>query len=168
VKSLIWAIIFATMCALACQSESAGKPIGKADKIVVHKQKRELHLMNGGKTLKIYKVALGGSPVGRKEVEGDQKTPEGVYKITAHNPRSQFYKSLRVSYPNESDRKRAAALKKSPGSDIMIHGLGDNFGFLGKAHRLSDWTLGCIAVTNEEIDEIYASVIDGTQIEILP
>lgn len=161
------AFILCVVLACSCNSEPA-TPIGKVDRIVVYKAKRELHLMSGAKKLKTYKVALGGNPVGHKEVEGDKKTPEGSYKIIQHNPRSQFYKSLRISYPNDADKKRAAKQKKSPGSDIMVHGLGRGFGYLGAAHRLSDWTLGCIAVTNDEIDEIYASVADGTSIDIFP
>jgi len=159
--------VFCVFLACLGQTDAASR-IGKVDRIVVYKARRELHLMSGTKVQKTYKVALGGNPVGPKEVEGDQKTPEGSYTIIQHNPRSQFYKSLRVSYPNESDKKRAAKQKKSAGSDIMVHGLGRGFGFLGAAHRLSDWTLGCIAVTNEEIDEIYATVADGTRIDIFP
>lgn len=165
---ILWLAIFG-LSALACtRTSDLTEPIGKVDRITVYKARRELHLQNGAQILKTYKVALGGNPVGPKEVEGDKKTPEGTYKIIAHNPKSQFYKSLRISYPNESDIKRAAQLKKSAGSDIMIHGLGTGFGVLGSTHRLRDWTLGCIAVTNEEIDEIYASVQDGTRIDIEP
>lgn len=161
------AYVFCVVLGCSCQSDAAS-PKGKVDRVVVYKAKRELHLMNGTKVQKIYKVALGGNPVGHKEVEGDKKTPEGSYTIIQHNPRSQFYKSLRVSYPNELDKKHAAKLKKSAGGDIMVHGLGRGFGFLGAAHRLTDWTLGCIAVTDSEIDEIYASVADGTHIDIFP
>lgn len=143
-------------------------PLLQSDKILIEKAKRELHLMKGTKILKTYKVALGGNPEGHKQFAGDKKTPEGLYKIVGHNPNSQFYKSLRISYPNGQDRSRAEKLGRSPGSDIMIHGLGKGFAYLGKLHTAYDWTLGCIAVTNEEIDEIYASVANGTPIEIRP
>lgn len=139
-----------------------------ADKILVLKEKRELYLLKDSKVLKVYKIALGRNPIGHKKIEGDKKTPEGQYKIIAHNAGSSYYKSLRISYPNEQDTKEAAKLGKSPGGDIMIHGLGRYFPSLGKLHTLHDWTLGCIAVTNEEIDEIFACVKDGTPIEIRP
>lgn len=163
---LVLAMTIVTACTLSAPQHVT--PVPNVDKILVLKAKRELRLLGGEKVLKSYKVALGGSPQGHKVSEGDNKTPEGRYRIIGHNPSSQFYKSLRISYPNDADKKAAAALRKSPGGDIMVHGLGKSFGAVGKAHLLFDWTLGCIAVTNEEIDEIYASVADGTPIEIVP
>lgn len=154
---------------LCCCSSPAHQTLQeKVDKILVFKSKREMQLLRDQRVLRVYKIALGGNPVGHKKVEGDNKTPEGLYKIVQHNPKSQFYKSLRISYPNEADRKAANQLGKDAGGDIMIHGLGKGFAFLGKAHVLHDWTLGCIAVTNEEIDEIFTAVADGTPIEIRP
>lgn len=100
--------------------------------------------------------------------EGDGKTPEGIYRISGRNPNSRFYLSLRVSYPSAEDRREAAEKGFSPGGDIMIHGLPNKAPFLGSAHLLRDWTAGCIAVTNEEIEEIWSMVADGTTIEILP
>jgi len=139
-----------------------------ADRIVVYKKRRTMELMTKGKILKTYKIALGGSPVGPKRVQGDHKTPEGEYKIDSRNPKSRFYLALHISYPNAHDRKRARQLGMSPGGAIMIHGLGKEFAWLGSSHTLYDWTDGCIAVTNEEIEEIWEFVPIGTPIEILP
>lgn len=148
------------------------KPIAKStiqvDKVIVYKSKRELQLLFKDRVVTKYKIALGGNPKGHKEQEGDQKTPEGKYKIDWHNPNSQFYKSLHISYPNKQDKLRAKKLGVSPGGDIFIHGLPKTWASIGKAHALHDWTLGCIALTNKEITEIYNNVKDGTVIIINP
>ncbi|MCP4924183.1 MAG: L,D-transpeptidase family protein, partial [bacterium] len=120
------------------------------------------------KILETYRVALGFDPKDHKQQEGDGRTPEGKYKISWKNAGSRFYKSLKISYPNAQDRRHAKALGVSPGGDVFIHGLGKEFSFLGVTHRLRDWTLGCVAVTNGEIDEIWKRVDQGTPIEILP
>ncbi len=140
----------------------------KADQVLVLKKERTLTLLSQGKVLQTYKVALGGSPAGGKQQQGDHKTPEGLYILDRRNPNSQFHKSIHISYPNEQDRKKARARGVSPGGDIMIHGLPNGFGRLGAMHRLHDWTDGCIAVTDREIDEIWNLVPDGTPIEIRP
>ena len=145
----------------------ADKPL-QADRIVVVKSQRTLTLLHAGRPLKVYKVALGGNPVGPKTREGDNKTPEGSYIIDSRNARSQFHLSLHISYPNAADRARARRLGVNPGGDIMIHGLPPQWAWLGAAHRKTDWTLGCIAVTNPEIEEIWALVPIGTPIEIKP
>lgn len=139
-----------------------------ADAIIIKKAARTLTLLKGGTPLKNYSVALGFEPSGHKQQEGDGRTPEGSYSISGRNPRSQFHLSLRISYPNRADRERAAKRGVSAGSDIMIHGLPNGAGAIGAAHLLRDWTAGCIAVTSEEIEEIYASVANGTPVEILP
>jgi murein L,D-transpeptidase YafK len=136
------------------------------DKVVINKAKRELLLMRGGKAIKSYAVALGRNPVGAKTRQGDGKTPEGVYSISGRNAASAFHRALRVSYPNATDRAHARKLGVAPGGDIMIHGLPNGQGHIGKAHRLTDWTEGCIAVTNAEIEEIWSMVADGTKVEI--
>lgn len=113
-------------------------------------------------------MALGGSPVRAKEQQGDHKTPEGQYTLDRRNAKSRFYKSIHVSYPNEQDKQKASQRGVSAGGDIMIHGLPNGFGWLGSTHRALDWTDGCVAVTNEEMDEIWELVPDGTPIEIRP
>lgn len=123
---------------------------------------------SGNELLKTYDIALGKNPVGHKEYEGDTKTPEGTYTINARNPHSGYHKNLGVSYPNEADKAHAVKLGKSPGGDIKIHGLKNGRGYIGKFHRTKNWTNGCIAVTNDEVDELYAAVVTGAVIEILP
>lgn len=140
----------------------------KADQVLVLKGERKLTLLAHGKEIRTYMVALGGKPVGAKEQQDDHKTPEGRYVLDRRNPKSKFYKSIHISYPNEEDKKRAAARGVSPGGDIMIHGLPNGFGWLGGLHRAKDWTDGCIAVADQEMDEIWALVPDGTPIEIRP
>lgn len=140
----------------------------RADRVLVLKRERTLQLWSGGKIMKTYKVALGGNPVGAKTQQGDHKTPEGLYVLDSRNTHSQFYKSLHISYPNARDRASARAKGVSPGGDVFLHGLPNGYRMVGAAHRLKDWTDGCIAVTDEEIDEIWAVVPDGTPIEIRP
>ncbi len=140
----------------------------EADQVIVVKSQRSLTLLSHGKVLRSYKVALGGSPVGAKEQQGDHKTPEGHYLLDRRNAKSRFYKSIHVSYPNEQDRQRASQRGVTAGGDIMIHGLPNGFGWLGAAHRARDWTDGCVAVTNAEMDEIWELVPDGTAIDIRP
>jgi murein L,D-transpeptidase YafK len=131
--------------------------------IVVFKASRKMYLQHGRKTLKKYRIALGGNPIGDKKVEGDGKTPEGTYMIDRRNPNSAYHLSLGISYPNADDAAEAEALGQKPGGDIFIHGrAGKN------ADRNGDWTAGCISVTDREIEEIYAMVRDGTTIVILP
>jgi tetratricopeptide (TPR) repeat protein len=141
---------------------------GPVDKILIEKSARRLMLISRGEVIKTYKIALGGDPEGPKERQGDHKTPEGTYFIDAKNRYSQYHLSLRISYPNEADRKRAMALGVSPGGDIMIHGIKNGFGWVGDAHAEIDWTKGCIAVTNEEVEEIDKIAPIGTVVEIRP
>src|SRR5258708_1094949 len=122
------------------------------DRVIVNKGKRELLLMHAGDVVRSYRVALGGSPVGPKTRQGDGKTPEGVYSISGRNAASAFHRALRVSYPNAVDRAHAKKLRVAPGGDIMIHGLPNGHGFIGKAHLLTDWTDAYIAVTNAAIE----------------
>jgi murein L,D-transpeptidase YafK len=144
------------------------KPALQADRVLVLKKEHTLQLLSQGNVIKTYKVALGGDPVGPKMRQGDHKTPEGVYVLDFRNAHSQFYKSIHISYPSERDRAAARKLGASPGGDVFVHGLPKGYGYVGAAHRLRDWTDGCVAVTNEEIDEIWHSVADGTPIEIRP
>lgn len=141
---------------------------GPADKVLIEKEKRRLTLFSKGKALKAYRIALGGNPNGQKEREGDNKTPEGTYVIDSRNRDSRYHLSLHISYPNEMDRTRARELCVSPGGDIMIHGIGKEFPMVGGLHARFDWTRGCIAVTDEEIEEIERLVPNGTLVEIRP
>lgn len=140
----------------------------KIDRLVLKKSERKLIAYSKGEQVKSYKVALGKDPVGHKQFEGDMKTPEGIYHIEDRNPNSGYYKNLGVSYPNQKDRAFAEKQGKSPGGLIKIHGLRNGMGILGKLHRFTDWTHGCIALTNPEMEELYQSVIIGSEIEILP
>ena len=151
----------------ADNSVSFAHPV-KADQVVVVKSQHTLTLLSKGTVIRTYKVALGRGPVGPKEQQGDHKTPEGHYVLDRRNSKSRFYKSIHVSYPNEQDQQKATKNGTSPGGDIMIHGLPNGFGWLGAIHRARDWTDGCIAVTDAEIDEIWDLVADGTPIEIRP
>jgi len=138
------------------------------DKLVLEKGKRRLTAYAKGKPVRVYLVALGENPVGHKEFEGDKRTPEGSYSIDDKNPNSAYHRNLGISYPNDADRARAEKLGKSPGGDIKIHGLAPEFADVGRFHRLTDWTLGCAAVTNEEIEELFQHTPVGTPIDILP
>jgi len=139
-----------------------------ADKILIEKKDRQLTLLSNGKTLKVYKVALGRNPEGKKLEEGDKRTPEGTYVIDRRKEKSRYHRALHISYPNSDDIAQAKARGVSPGGDIMIHGLPNGIGFVGKLHVKRDWTLGCIAVTNPEIEEIMRAVPDGAVVEIVP
>jgi outer membrane protein assembly factor BamD (BamD/ComL family) len=139
-----------------------------ADKVLIEKKERRLTLFSKGEVIKTYKIALGGDPVGPKERQGDNKTPEGTYIIDSRNGNSDYHLSLHISYPNEKDKMRAKELGVSPGGDIMIHGIKNGFSLAGASHAEVDWTKGCIAVTDEEMDEIYKFVPNGTIVEIRP
>jgi murein L,D-transpeptidase YafK len=156
------------LAVLVCLILSPGAPAATADRVVVLKADRTMTLYRGEQALKTYKIALGRNPVGPKEQEGDGRTPEGVYAIDGRNPQSAFHRSLHVSYPNADDRRRAERLHVRPGGAIMIHGLPNGYGALGAAHRLHDWTDGCIAVTDDEIEEIWRMVPNGARVEIRP
>lgn len=146
-----------------CSRQSSGPYDGPdVTSIVVHKGARKLYLLNGNDVLRSYPIALGFAPEGPKRVELDGRTPEGAYRIWTHNPNSAYHLSLGISYPDRADVARARALGKPPGGDIFIHGTPDDK--LGTG----DWTYGCIAVTNSQIEEIYAMVPNGTPIFIEP
>jgi murein L,D-transpeptidase YafK len=137
-------------------------PTQLADRVVVTKSTHLLMLYSHGAVLKTYKVALGRAP-GQKQEQGDNRTPEGHYRIAGHNPHSTCHLALRISYPNDDDRAHHRT-----GGDVEIHGLPNGFGYLGALHRATDWTYGCIAVTDAEMDEIYRLVPNNTPIDIEP
>ena len=146
----------------------AQKPSVSAGRVVVYKSERKLVLLSQGMEIRSYKVALGSEPVGPKTRLGDHRTPEGAYTLDSRNPNSHFYKAFHISYPSPKDIATANKLGVSPGGDIMLHGLPKDYAWVGKAHTLHDWTDGCIAVTNEEMDELWKLVPVGTPIEIKP
>jgi murein L,D-transpeptidase YafK len=135
----------------------------KITSIEVYKSKRRMYLYSNKVMVNSYKISLGGNPIGKKMKEGDEKTPEGIYKIDGKNAHSSCYKNLGVSYPNASDK-----VNNYTGGLIKIHGLKNNFGWVGKFHRFYDWTDGCIAVTNDEMEDLYNSIDIGTSIQIYP
>lgn len=139
-----------------------------ADRILIEKKARQLTLFSKGRAIGTYRVALGRNPEGPKEREGDKKTPEGFYVIDSRNSASRYHFAFHISYPNAADIERAKRLGVSPGGDIMIHGIRNGFGWIGRFHRWVDWTAGCVAVTNSEIDEIAKLVPVGTAVEIRP
>ncbi len=153
---------------IAVQAEDLILSSTQADYILVEKAARRLTLFANDKKMRTYKIALGRKPKGPKLIEGDQGTPEGRYIIDSRNLDSKYHLSLHISYPNEIDREIAGLAGVSPGGNVMIHGTGNGYAWLGKFHIVFDWTDGCIAVTNDEIEEIWQLVPDGTTIDIRP
>lgn len=158
--------------------ESSGKAdaVAKADsgrrvdRVLVDKSERTLQLLKNGKVIREFPISLGAMPNGPKVKAGDLRTPEGEYTLDWRNPNSRFYKSIHISYPNETDRRRAAQLGVDPGGMIMIHGEHylDSLRQIYRRATRKDWTEGCIAINNEHMDELWATVQDGTPIEIRP
>lgn len=140
----------------------------RADRVIVRKSARVLELYRGTELLRTYRIALGRNPLGHKQREGDGRTPEGEYVLDYRNPGSAYHKALHVSYPSPADTAAAQSRGVKPGGFIMVHGLRNGMGFAGRLHRLFDWTDGCIAVTDREIEEIWRAVPDGTPIVIEP
>jgi murein L,D-transpeptidase YafK len=169
----IWVMLFAilALCLYRLASAPSTPPLPadqKIDSILILKGNHTLELLSDGKVIRSYRVALGRGGLAPKEREGDERTPEGHYVIDSRNSASRFYKALHISYPDAGDRERAAKLGASPGGAIMIHGLPDGLAWLGRAHRLYDWTSGCVAVTDSQMDEIWRAVPVGTPVEIRP
>ena len=149
----------------------AGPPLpegARADRVVIEKRERRLTLLRKGRVLKRYRVVLGPHPEGPKMRAGDGRTPEGTYRIDWRNRRSRSFLALHISYPDRVDRERARILAARPGGDIMIHGLPNGRGWLGRFYQLFYRTEGCISVTNAEMREIWRAVPDGTVVEIRP
>ncbi len=157
--------LLAAFTVTASAEEPAEAPI---DLIIIEKSKREMTLLRDGAAVQTYRIALGFAPAGDKEREGDGKTPEGRYRINFKNPNSQFHLSLKISYPDADDRAAAKARGDDPGGDIFIHGTpGMRGAYLAHA-RIRDWTHGCIAVTESEIEEIWRLVPVGAAVEVRP
>ena len=159
--------LIGVMLMTACADAETRAP-AQADLIVVEKAARRLTLYARQRPIASLGISLGGAPVGHKEREGDQRTPEGRYSIDARNPGSSYHRSLRISYPNAADRAHAAELGVDPGGLIMIHGIRNGLGFIGSLHRALDWTDGCIALTDAEMDFVWDATPVGTPIEIRP
>lgn len=160
------------ICAFAChlwlEPGIGFSSVARADKVLVIKNKRLLLLLKDGEIFRTYKVALGKQPSGHKTMQGDRRTPEGKYVLDSRNPRSKYHLAIHISYPNASDLLSAHKRGVAPGGDIMIHGLPPGSSKVGELHSFLDWTDGCIAVTNTEMEEIWQLVADGTPIEIRP
>lgn len=140
----------------------------KIDLVVVTKSESSMKVLRQGKVLKTYRIAMGDSPVGHKLTEGDQRTPEGRYILDYKKSDSAYYRAIHISYPNDEDRLRANALGISPGGQIMIHGENPNSSLSPEEAQMYNWTDGCIAVTNAEMDELWQMIDAGTPIEIWP
>ena len=161
------------VCGIGCllllaPASSIAVATGKVDHILILKRKHELRLLSGNEIVRSYSIALGRGGLQPKQRRGDRRTPEGFYHIDFRNPKSRFHLALHISYPQKADKERARRLGVDPGGDIMIHGLGDEFKSLGASQHLYDWTDGCIAVTDSEIEEIWRLVPEGTPVEIQP
>ena len=142
--------------------------IEMADTVLVKKSESKLYLKKDGKIIKEFHVAFGANPKGHKQQEGDERTPEGKYTLDYKKENSSFYKAIHISYPNESDKKRAKESGVNPGGLIMIHGQRNGLGWLSWITKIFDWTDGCIAVSNSAMDQIWDAVAVGTPIEIKP
>lgn len=161
---------WAGMCVLAGFSvaAAASPSLHQADRVVIEKSKRTLKLYAESRQIAWFRVSLGREPVGRKECQGDNRTPEGLYYVSGRKENSDYHRALRLSYPSEEDIAYAQAKGCDPGGDIMIHGLRVETPAFRKVHRKTNWTRGCIAVTNEEIERIWQLVPDGARVEIRP
>lgn len=157
----IWLLVFVLLPQLSFSMQ-------KADMVLVIKSESKLYLKRNGNILRTFHVALGENPKGHKQQQGDERTPEGRYILDLKKDDSAYYKAIRISYPNKTDRARARQLGVNPGGSIMIHGQKNGFGHLARITQRTNWTDGCMAVTDEEMDEIWRAVDVGTPIEIRP
>jgi len=169
------AALVAACCCLAAPvaadmatASAGGDAVPMADHVVVRKAERRLELLRDGEVFNSFPIALGGAPEGHKQREGDQRTPEGTYRLDLRNPNSDFFLAMRVSYPNAEDIRRARARGVDPGNNIMIHGLPNELRYPSRHYLYEDWTDGCIAVSNSAMIDIWLSVPDDTPITILP
>lgn len=151
-----------------CCVAYADRGLPLAEKVLVKKSQRKMFLIRNGKAYREYSIGLGDNPIGHKQQQGDERTPEGLYTIDYRNPNSAYHLSLHINYPNRKDRTSAKQRGVNPGGDIFIHGSPNGFNLLESAYAGTDWTDGCIAVTNKEIEEIWKLVPNGTPIEIQP
>ncbi|NKF52276.1 L,D-transpeptidase family protein [Shewanella sp. WXL01] len=162
ITALIYCLVFATQV----QATSTSKDLQEVDLVKVNKSDRIMQLVSNNQIIREYSISLGGQPKGHKQKEGDQRTPEGSYILDYKKEDSAFYRSMHVSYPNASDKAHAKALGVSPGGFIMVHGQRNYLGWLAPIMQQFDWTDGCIALTNAEMDEFMALVSVGTEVQI--
>jgi murein L,D-transpeptidase YafK len=161
--------VIRSVIAIACLLTAAAPNAARlADKVLIQKSARQLTLLRNGKPLRSYHISLGSNPKGAKESEGDERTPEGLYTIDSRNAYSKYHLALHVSYPNAADRARARRLRVRPGGEIMIHGTPNRWRGLRVVFEHTDWTAGCIAVSDRDIEEIWKLVPNGTVVEIRP
>jgi len=147
---------------------SSASALGNIDLVIVTKSTSRMALIRNGKVMRQYRIALGGRPKGHKLEEGDQRTPEGRYTLDYKKYDSAYYRAIHISYPNHEDQLRANALGINPGGLIMIHGQSPNSSHSAKKIQQYNWTDGCIAITNQQMDELWRSIRVGTPIEIWP
>jgi murein L,D-transpeptidase YafK len=162
-------VLFSLLCLAACAAPKNDLP--PAGRIEVYKSMNQMSVYDyDGNLVKTYRIALGGNPIGPKQCEGDMKTPEGLYMIETRNPNSKYHLSLKISYPNQQDVQQAKVMGLPPGGDIFIHGVPNESNLIDSyLYRFKpEWTQGCIAVSNNDIEELWSSVGDGTPIEIFP
>jgi murein L,D-transpeptidase YafK len=160
------ATLLTGLCLFAASAPASEFPM--ADKIVVEKENRKLHLMRNGEIFRTFEVALGVAPIGDKEREGDQRTPEGRYLLDDRNPDSDFFLSIHISYPSSAERATARQKGLDPGGAIMIHGQPNEPTYSAAYYRQEDWTNGCIAVSNSDMIDIWLMTPNDIPIEILP
>ena len=168
---LWWLVLVSAAAALGAWSRWPTPPLppdAKADLVVVHKAARRLELYRGGQLLKSYRVSLGRHPTGPKQQQGDGRTPEGQYRLDYRNPHSCCYRALHISYPGPTEVSAARSRGVDPGGDVMVHGIRNGLGWLGRLHLAIDWTNGCVAISDSEMDEIWHAVPDGTKIILQP
>ncbi len=166
-KTRFLTLLIFMLFSFSCPAVLAGVPI-YADQVLVVKSERKMYLIRGGVVFKEYDIMLGLNPLGHKQQKGDNRTPEGHYVLNGRNPQSRYHRSIHISYPSETDRKRARERGVDPGRYIAIHGLPEKSEEEAWHFIERDWTNGCIAVTNPAIEEIWELVPDGTPIEIRP
>lgn len=166
--SLFRILLIAFLAAGYCAADIIVEPL-KADAVLVKKSEKTLYLLREGKPMKRFNVVFGPRPKGHKIMEGDDRTPEGDYTLDFKNSKSNFHKSIRVSYPNEADRERARRINVQPGGNIMIHGSKNSWNAKTAARaKKFNWTDGCIALSNSDMDEVWDAIEVGTPIRIEP
>lgn len=165
-KKLIFYVIVCSLFCVSCNSLESINLLNYIDYILIQKVKKKMYTYHNGKRIKEYNISIGRGSLENKSQEGDNRTPEGIYRITHKNNKSSYYKSLKISYPSIEDEIKAKNLGLNVGSNIMIHGIKNGLGWIGQYHSLINWTRGCIAISNSEMDEIFNNVDTRTVVEI--